>query len=326
MLLRPTVAQLVVALAVAGCAAGGAPTPFPSVVPTASVDLPASPDAAEPPDQAGPIDDLMAYAKQHADEFAGLFIDPPGSNRIVMLFTANLEQHATAVQAISPGVRVVAARFTEAELIQLLESAMTALLEVPGVELIAGSVDTPRNIVTIEVKSDDPTLEVRTELQYAGRVDLVVHPVPGPWANAASGDGWRLLGSGTGGFGEAYTVRAATDASSSQDLWAASGIAGAAPAVDFDNEVVVSFGHGIGSGCPELRLDGVEVTDGTVFSVVSDPLEPRACAADLVGAAVFVVAVERAALPDDGFTLQLTEDTRTCADCGFTERIEVELP
>jgi hypothetical protein len=70
----------------------------------------------------------------------------------------------------------------------------------------------------------------------------------------------------------------------------------------------------------------VHIGDGVVFSVVSDPLEPRACTADLTGAAAFVVAIERSSLPAERFTLQLREASVTCADCGFTEQIEVELP
>lgn len=39
---------------------------------------------------------------------------------------------------------------------------------------------------------------------------------------------------------------------------------------------------------------------------------------------MFVVAVERDALPDDGFTLRLAE--RTITGGGFQEELEVELP
>ena len=70
----------------------------------------------------------------------------------------------------------------------------------------------------------------------------------------------------------------------------------------------MSFGHGIGSSCPELRLDGVAIEGGVVFSQTSDPLVPRGCTADLAATAVFVVAVERSALPDDGFTLRLLRE------------------
>lgn len=90
--------------------------------------------------------------------------------------------------------------------------------------------------------------------------------------------------------------------------------------------MAVSFGHGIGSSCRELRLDDVVIHDGLVFSVTSDPLSPRACTADLAGTAVFVAAVSRDALPAAGFILRLGEQTTTCADCGFTGEIEVPLP
>lgn len=75
----------------------------------------------------------------------------------------------------------------------------------------------------------------------------------------------------------------------------------------------------------EVRLDDVVITEEAVFSEISDPLSPRACTSDLVGAAVFVVAVARDALPSDGFTLRLSERSTTCTDCGFTEEIEVAL-
>jgi hypothetical protein len=316
---------LALGLVASACAAGspGAGTPTPAA-PTTTDEPP--PDGAQPPDAEGPADELIAYGAEHADEFAGLFIDPPGSGRFVMLFTRNVEEHAAAIRSIHPTVRVERARFTEAELIEILETAMAALSEMPGVEPIAGGLDTIGNVVTIDVKADDPTLELRVELQYGGRVDLTVHPVPGPWSNVEAGDGWRLLAAGEAPHGEAYTVRAAPDPAALAELWAAAGFDGAAPEVDFGSEVVVSFAHGIGSSCPETRLDDVHIGEGVVFSVVNDPLEPRACTADLTGAAVFVVAIERTAPPAERFTLQLREDSEACADCGFTRLIEVELP
>jgi hypothetical protein len=68
-----------------------------------------------------------------------------------------------------------------------------------------------------------------------------------------------------------------------------------------------------------MRLDGVAIQGGVVFSETSDPLSPRACTADLAGAVMFLVAIERDALPTDGFTLRLRQD-----DIG--ESIEVPLP
>ena len=152
------------------------------------------------------------------------------------------------------------------------------------------------------------------------------------WHDVEAGDGWRLLASDrVDGPDKAYRVDAATTPAELQRLWREISFGGAPPDVDFEREVVVAFAHGIGSSCPELRLDEIVIQDGVVFSSASDPIvdrfgSPRACTADLVGAVTFVVAVERAALPDDGFTLRLTERSVTCDDCGFSEEIRVDLP
>lgn len=152
------------------------------------------------------------------------------------------------------------------------------------------------------------------------------------WGNVEAGDGWRLIAAQrVDGPDKAYRVDAANTRRELERLWREIGHHRALPDVDFEREVAVAFAHGIGSSCPELRLDAVVIQGGVVFSSVSDPIvdrfgSPRACTADLVGAVTFVVAVERAALPDDGFTLRLTERSVTCDDCGFSEEIRVDLP
>jgi hypothetical protein len=275
---------------------------------------------AEPLPEPGTIEDLVAYGAEHADEFGGLYIDPPGGTSVVMLFTADLERHHDAVNAIVPGTRVRQVTYTEAQLTALLESIDFEALAAEGIEMLTASVDVIDNQVDLELKSNDPTIELRMELAHPGMLDVIVHPLPGAWANATEGDGWRLLGAGQAGGQEAYVVRAATDADAWSEMWTTIGLEGPAPAVDLADEVVVSFGHGIGSSCPEVRLDGVTIEGGAVFSETSDPLAPRACTADLVGAAVFVVAIERASLPADGFALRLSRE-------GVVgEELEVSLP
>lgn len=143
----------------------------------------------------------------------------------------------------------------------------------------------------------------------------VPSPDPSPGGDR---EPWRLAAQGRSGAQEAFGVRAATDERSWGELWSAIAIAADRPEVDLDREVLVSFAHGVGSSCPELRLDEVVIDDELVYSVVVDPLGPRACTADLAGAVVFVVALDRASLPDDGFTLALRED--------FGDRLEVPLP
>ena len=323
---RSLLAILCLLLAGCGLGAGASATARPAetdAVPATPPPVRIGPDGPEPPDTAG----LQAYGAEHADQFGGMYIDPPGGSSVVMLFTSDLESHHAAVNAILPGTRVRQVEHTEADLVALLESFDFQALQDQGIQMIGGSVDVIGNRVELEVKSNDPTVELRLELAHGGMLDVTLFPVPGAWANVTEGDGWRLLSAGETGNQEAFTVRVATGADAWDEMWTAIGLEGAAPAVDFADEVVVSFGHGIGSSCTELRLDGVAIQDGVVFSETSDPLSPRACTADLAASAVFVVAVERASLPDDGFTLRLARTNVTCgADCGFTEEIEVALP
>jgi hypothetical protein len=136
------------------------------------------------------------------------------------------------------------------------------------------------------------------------------------WHDRSAGKGWRLLAKETvRGPDRAYVVNAATDLDGYRDLWRDIGFVTTRPGADMDADVIVSFAHGIGSSCPELRLDDVVIDGSEVYSVASDPIvdafgSPRACTADLVGAVTFVVAIDRAALPEDGFTLWLTDAAR----------------
>jgi hypothetical protein len=318
-------------IVLAACGTGVAPATEPNPDPAASEpSVPRTPepprmgpDGPEPPD----VNELVAYGNRHRDVFGGLYIDPPGGQSVVMLFTRDLEIHHEAVNQIVPGTRTRQVAHTEAALIALIESFDFEALQAQGAEMVGASVDVIGNRVELELKTNDPTLELSLELTHGGMLDVTVYPVPGEWANVESGDGWRLVEVVQAHGNEAYNVRAGTDDAGWADLWAAIGGGGERPAVDLGTEVVVSFAHGMGSSCPELRLDDVVIGDGVVFSRTSDPLSPRACTADLVAAEVFVVALARDALPAGGFTLQLSpEGGPGCVDCGFTPVVEVELP
>jgi hypothetical protein len=306
---------LIAALALSGCA--GQPSGE-----SAPVSVEVRPDGTD--GFGAGIEGLQAYGAAHADQFGGLYIDPPGGSHVVMLFTDDLEIHAPVVEAIKPGTTLRQVEHTEADLIAVLEAFDFEALKANGVEMISGGVDVIGNRVTLEAKSNDPTAELRLELAHGGLLDVTIFPVPGAWANAVEGEGWRLIADGQAAGTEGYVVRAATDDAEYADMWEAIGLGGAAPEVDLASEVVVSFGHGIGSSCPEVRLDDVVIEGDVVFSVTSDPLEPRACTADLVGAATFVVAIERDAVPD-GFTLWLNEQAAEQGNAGFSAPVEVDL-
>jgi hypothetical protein len=312
---RLSVAALVIAVLLAAC--GGVPGS--SAVPTQSEGHPAEPDGRIDPRDG--LERLQAYGAEHADSFGGLYLDQPAGRTVVMLFTRDLDRHARAAAALAPAgmtVRVEQARFTEAELLEVLEGIDPVELAAGGVEMISAGLDVINNVVALEAKSNVPGVEHLLEARHGGRLDVTIHPLPGPWSNAEAGDGWRLLAVGRGDAIDAFGVRAATDAATWRALWDGIRIDGSEPSVDLGDEVVVSFAHGIGSSCPELRLDDVVIDRDLVFSVVSDPLGPRACTADLAGSVVFVVALERRALPDDGFTLRLTEE--------FGDQLDVRLP
>jgi hypothetical protein len=310
----------VLLVACAGASSGASQTPVSD--PTVEVSIRIGPDGPELPEDA--VAALQGYGRRHADEFGGLYVDDQAQGSFVMLFTDNLEEHAAAIAEIWPRVTVRGVQFTEAALTELLESPAFRAIGGDGVEFVSAGLDTMNNRVTLDLKSDDPTLELRLELEFGGMVEVTVYPIPGAWENVAQGPGWRLLAAGQAGHTEAYTVRAATDEAEWAAMWDTIGFESDAPAVDFANEVAVSFGHGIGSSCPELRLDNVRIDVDVVSSEVSDPLSPRACTADLVGAVVFVVALERSALPEDGFTLVVDAHSLEC--CGDLDELDVPLP
>lgn len=308
-----------------GCAADGpgGPTATVEPTPTASIAIPMGPDGPELPEKV--VAELQAYGALHPEEFGGLYVEDQSRGSFVMLFTDRLEEHAAALAEIWPRVTVRGVQYSEMELMEVLEGLDLATMARPGLEPMSAGLDTMNNIVTLDLKSDDPILEARLELQYGGMVDVTVYPLPGEWANVTAGDGWRLLAAGEASANEAYTVRAATDEAEWDALWSTLALEGERPSVARADEVVVSFGHGISRSCPEVRLDGIAISDGVVYSETSDPLAPRGCNADLGGAAVFVVAVEREALPADAFTLQLAEQRITGQGADSTEVLDVPL-
>lgn len=274
---------------------------------------------------------LQQYGLQHPDQFGGMYIDNEAGGTVVLLFTNDVARHAQAAAALAPPgvtVHVRSCRHTEAELAALLEALDFEALRREGYDVISAAVDTIGNLVALDARSNIPDAKARLEARYGGMLQANIYPVPGPWQNTASGEGWRLLVAGQVTGDEAYTVRAAINETEWQVLWDEVGLASEPPVVDLAGEIVVSFGSGFGSGCTERRLDGVVIDrqDRLVHALISDPLAPRACTSDLAGAAVFVIAVAREGLPASPFTLQLGPKVTTCGvECGTQEQIEVSL-
>ncbi len=130
-------------------------------------------------------------------------------------------------------------------------------------------------------------------------------PVAGAWRELAS-DVWLAE--------EPFAARAATNQAQLDALWQDLGMTTPAPAVDFDQELVLFFGMSGSSTCPE-RLEGlvVDFESATVHGrwAAQDPNVP--CTDDLQAQGL-LLAVPRADLPQVPFLFSLRADP-ICADC-----------
>jgi hypothetical protein len=216
---------------------------------------------------------------------------------------------------------VLAAAFTQATLQGIADAVIGnhTKLAGQGIAVLSAGVDVIHNNVELEAKSDDSRAESILKA-YGPPGTLVVHlyPADKPWTQPTEGLGWRLLGVFDTDL--PYTVAIAVDRAQLATEWTRYGLTGDPPAWDPAREVVIILSDGIGSSCPELRLDGVvmDVEARLVHGDISDPYEPRICTADLVGGKTFVVAVTRDQLPPSPFTLRLHAEPMPCEpDCGM---------
>lgn len=208
------------------------------------------------------------------------------------------------------GVVVVAVPHTLAELEALADRVLPALAAVDAEPLGGSSLSVPTGVVGLYGVTDSP--EARDVLAgFAGEplcVDLAdpADVVP-EGEQPTAGAGWRLLGHEQDA-GEAFRTGVATTDGQLARLWAASGLAGDPPAVDWQREVVVWFGAVWGSSCP-IRLDDVAVSDEVLHGVFVVPgAGPgTACTGD-ARAHSYVLAVERSVLPRGPFVVQLDPD------------------
>ena len=216
-------------------------------------------------------------------------------------------QAALAQQFPGEGVVAVEVPYSSAELQALAEDVVGALDEVgvraPG---YAASVTTGRASV-FDVPATPEVLEVVE--RFAGdpvcvglvALDDIVPEGPQP----EGGEGWRLLAHADG-VGEVYRTGVATTDEQLAGLWAASGLGGAAPEVDWQQEVVVWFGATESGSCP-ARLDDVVVSGATLHGGFVIPGPPQGCTDD-ANPHAYVVAVERERLPEGPFVVQLDAD------------------
>lgn len=163
-------------------------------------------------------------------------------------------------------------------------------------------------IVRAEIYFLKPDVVEALNSQFAGQPVCIegVDPslAPSEGSQQTAGDGWRLLAD-QDHSGEPYRTAVAYDEASYAELWAAAGVDGERPAVDFRSEIVLWFGAVHGSSCPRMRLDGVVVEpDRRLVHAELTYLDYGVCTMDAIGHA-YVVTLERSLLPEGPFAIQL---------------------
>lgn len=105
---------------------------------------------------------LEAYGALHPDEFAGMYVDQERGGLLVVLFSANVDEHAAAIaQLVRPGapIELQLAPHTQADLHELMEQ-ITADDGLPGlgVFVLETSADETSGVVQVGVSTerDDP--------------------------------------------------------------------------------------------------------------------------------------------------------------------------
>lgn len=217
-------------------------------------------------------------------------------------------QEEVAADFPGEGVVVVEVPYSLAELESLMDRVMPVLAEAGATPTGGLALDVPRGRLALSgvpmtAEAEDALRQFAGEPLCADAVDTAAFVPEGP--QPTEGDDWRLLGHEQGA-GEAYRTGVATTDEQLAALWARSGLAGEAPQVDWQTEVVVWLGAVYGSSCP-VRLDDVLVTRTTVHGdiVVPGSGPGTACTGD-ANPHAFVVAVQRDALPDGPFAVQLS--------------------
>jgi hypothetical protein len=315
-----TRAVAVLAAAVLGLTAcGGGSTPIPSVAGGGSeaavprcdelrpVELPAEHlrDAPIYVANEQPVDDLRAWAST-LPGFEELWIDRDHLGWVVLAFSQDAASRQAELTERFPevGAVVLPVDWTMEELDALQRRISGDLGHPNGSDVRTGVVQIDVPVLTDAVHREVAASFAGERVCISGR-DPDTEPAPGP--QQAGGDGWRLLVDELGG--DTYRTGIAADEEGYERLWDEIGLPLPRPAVDFDTEVVIWFGAVFSSSCPDIRLDGVVVDEDArlVHAQIVDVVRAEACTDD-ANPRAFVVALERARLPDGPFRIQLRRE------------------
>lgn len=252
-----------------------------------------------------PREPVLAWAETKPD-FEQMWIDRDHLGWLTVGFSGPVDEYQRELEEMFPDVGVVAVTvpYTQAELDALRERVRPLLegnLDSWG---MGGSVHT--GVVTVSLGVLLPErlallapLEGEPICVEGAPAEAAVTPGPQP----TGGEGWRLLADEL--IGPNYRTGVATNEAQYETLWRSIGLIGDRPAVDFETEIVIWFGAVYGSNCP-IRLDDVVVDDdaGLVHAHTVQPGNEALCNSD-ANSHAFVVALERARLPEGPFMVQL---------------------
>jgi hypothetical protein len=251
-----------------------------------------------------PVEAVQAWAETQPG-FETLWIDRDHNGWITVAFSEDVEQRQADIEQLfaDDGVVAVGVDWTMDDLVAL-QASLPARFE-PGFVQTTG-IDVTAGVVSVGIGPLTPERIASAEAELAGEpvclegIDPELVPEQGP--QPETGDGWRLLADEK--TGHAYRTGLATDDADLGELWREAGIGAPVPDVNFESEVVIWFGAVYGSSCPNLRLDDVVIDDGVVYPLIVNVDAPMACTDD-ANPHAYVVAVERSALPAEGFVIRL---------------------
>lgn len=255
-----------------------------------------------------PVEEVRAWAAGQPG-FEDIWIDREHNGWVAVAFSEGAEVRQAELEEQFPGVGVVAVPvdWTEAELVALRDQAFGAMQDA-GFQ-VGGSHGVHTGLVEvwvgelIEERLAPLTPFAGPRLCVTGvEPEDVIRPAPQP----ESGEGWRLLG--TDRTGSSYRTEVATTEEQYAAVWRQAGLDGAPPTVNFDTEVVIWFGAVYGSGC-EIRMDDVvfDLEQRVVHGDFVIPGVHQGCNDD-ANPEAYAVAVERSALPEAPFDVQLDAD------------------
>lgn len=254
-----------------------------------------------------PIDRVRRWASQYPD-FVDVWIDRENNGWVTVAFTEDVTERQAEIETEFPDDGVVAVRveWTEEELGNLQSDVVEELDGV--VEVLGAHTDVIRGHVNLQISVLDEESITAIAERFPGAPicveglppDQFVQPGPQP----QSGEGWRLIyEQKDAGF--PYITGIAWDQESFHDLLEdIEGLDELDVDVDFENEIVVSFGAVFGTSCPNIRMDDVVIDGDTIYPLIVDTDNSLMCTAD-ARPHTYLAGLDRTRLPAPPFYVQI---------------------